>query len=113
MTSLNNTPSQDLPKDARRRGRTAAVRLASVLFTLTTPALCLAQTSPFQTGATALQTNLLTLLTPVAVILVIALGVGAMVNRISWAWAIAAVAGIALSFGAPQIVTWIRGMFAV
>ena len=113
MTDLHISRSQDLPKDAPRRGRTTAVRLASVLLTLATPALCLAQASPFQTGATALQTNLLTLLTPVAVILVIALGVGAMVNRISWAWAIAAVAGIALSFGAPQIVTWIRGMFAV
>jgi type IV secretion system protein VirB2 len=100
------------PIDARRRGH-AAVRLTLLLAALTTPTICLAQASPFQTGATALQTNLLTLLTPVAVILVIALGVGAMVNRISWAWCIAAIAGIALSFGAPQIVTWIRGMFAV
>jgi type IV secretion system protein VirB2 len=86
---------------------------ASLFGLLAVPVLAHAQTSPFQTGATALQTNLLTLLTPVAVILVIALGVGAMVNRISWAWCIAAIAGIALSFGAPQIVTWIRGMFAV
>jgi len=89
------------------------LRVASVLAVFAGPAECLAQASPFQTGATALQTNLLTLLTPVAVILVIALGVGAMVNRISWGWCIAAIAGIALSFGAPQIVTWIRGMFAV
>jgi type IV secretion system protein VirB2 len=106
-----STPNR--PTDAQRRDRFTAVRLASVLLSLSTPALCLAQASPFQTGATALQTNLLTLLTPVAIILVIALGVGAMVNRISWAWCIAAIAGIALSFGAPQIVTWIRGMFAV
>jgi type IV secretion system protein VirB2 len=106
-----STPNR--PTDAPRRSRHTAVRLTSVLLSLTTPALCLAQASPFQTGATALQTNLLTLLTPVAIILVIALGVGAMVNRISWAWCIAAIAGIALSFGAPQIVTWIRGMFAV
>ena len=40
-------------------------------------------------------------------------GVGAMMNRISWSWCIAAIGGITLSFGAPQIVTWIRGMFAV
>jgi type IV secretion system protein VirB2 len=60
-----------------------------------------------------LQSNLLTLLTPVAVILVIALGVMAMVNRISWGWCIAAITGIAIAFGAPQMVSWIRGMFGV
>ena len=72
-----------------------------------------AQASPFQTGATALQSNLLTLLTPVAVSLVIALGVMARVNRISWGWCIAAITGIAIAFGAPQMVSWIRGMFGV
>ena len=76
-------------------------------------ATAMAQNSPFQTGASALQSNLLTLLTPVAVILVIGLGVMAMVNRISWAWCIAAIAGIAMAFGAPQMVAWIRGMFGV
>jgi type IV secretion system protein VirB2 len=101
---------QDRPA---RQHRAVRVPLSAALAGLILPTLCLAQASPFQTGATALQTNLLTLLTPVAVILVIALGVGAMVNRISWGWCIAAISGIALSFGAPQIVTWIRGMFAV
>jgi type IV secretion system protein VirB2 len=77
------------------------------------PAFAVAQTSPFQTGADALQTNLLTIMTPVAVILVIVLGVMAMAGRIAWGWVIGAIAGIALAFGAPQIVTWIRGMFGV
>lgn len=77
------------------------------------PLLAHAQTSPFETGATALQDNLLTIMTPIAIILVIALGIGAMVNRISWTWAVAAIAGIALTFGAPQIVTWVRGAFGV
>jgi type IV secretion system protein VirB2 len=80
---------------------------------LAAPALSFAQASPFQTGATALQTNLLALLTPVAIILVIALGIGAMANRVSWGWCIGAILGVAIAFGAPQIVTWIRGMFAV
>ena len=78
------------------------------------PDLALAQaTSPFMTGATALQTNVLAWLTPVAIILVMVLGGMAMANRISWGWAIGAVIGIAIAFGAPQIVTWIRGMFGV
>lgn len=73
----------------------------------------LAQTSPFLTGATALQSNILAWLTPIAIILVMVLGAMAMANRISWGWAIGAILGIAIAFGAPQIVTWVRGMFGV
>jgi type IV secretion system protein VirB2 len=80
---------------------------------LISPELALAQASPFMTGATALQTNILAWLTPVAVILVMVLGAMAMANRISWGWCIAAILGIAISFGSTQIVTWVRGMFGV
>jgi type IV secretion system protein VirB2 len=76
------------------------------------PALAQAS-SPFMTGATALQSNILAWLTPVAVILVMVLGAMAMANRISWGWCIAAILGIAIAFGAPQIVSWVRGMFGV
>jgi type IV secretion system protein VirB2 len=81
--------------------------------TLALPQLAAAQSSPFMTGATALQTNLLAWLTPIAVILVMALGAMAMANRMSWGWCLAAILGIAIAFGAPQIVTWVRGMFGV
>ena len=77
------------------------------------PTLALAQASPFMTGATALQTNILAWLTPIAIILVMALGAMAMANRMSWGWCIGAIIGIAIAFGAPQIVTWVRGMFGV
>ena len=80
---------------------------------LGTPSLAFAQSSPFLTGATALQTNILAWLTPIAVILVMVLGAMAMANRVSWGWCIGAIIGIAIAFGAPQIVTWIRGMFGV
>jgi len=73
----------------------------------------LAQASPFSTGATSFQGSFLAILTPVAVIAVMALGAAAWMNRISWAWAITGVAGIVLVFGAPQIVAWVRGMFGV
>jgi type IV secretion system protein VirB2 len=69
--------------------------------------------SPFMTGATALQTNILAWLTPIAVILVMVLGAMAMANRMSWGWCFGAILGIAIAFGAPQIVTWVRGMFGV
>jgi type IV secretion system protein VirB2 len=80
---------------------------------LAMPELLRAQSSPFMTGATALQTNILAWLTPIAVILVMALGAMAMANRMSWGWCLGAILGIAIAFGAPQIVSWVRGMFGV
>jgi type IV secretion system protein VirB2 len=77
------------------------------------PGLALAQASPFMTGVTSLQTNILAWLTPIAIILVMVLGGLAMANRMSWGWCIGAIFGIAIAFGAPQIVTWVRGMFGV
>jgi type IV secretion system protein VirB2 len=91
-------------------GRLPILLVGLALFS---PELAVAQASPFLTGATSLQTNILAWLTPVAVILVMVLGAMAMANRISWGWCIAAILGIAIAFGAPQIVTWVRGMFGV
>ena len=87
--------------------------IAAVALLLTLPGIAAAQTSPFLTGASALQTNILAWLTPIAVILIMVLGAMAMANRMSWGWCIGAILGIAIAFGAPQIVTWVRGMFGV
>lgn len=92
---------------------TIAARAAVAALISSTPALALAQSSPFLTGATALQTNIMAWLTPVAIILVMVLGAMAMAARMSWGWCIGAILGIAMAFGAPQIVTWVRGMFGV
>src|ERR1700694_5145505 len=94
-----------------RRDRIGTLASAAVL--LGAPSLALAQASPFLTGATSLQTNILAWLTPVAIILVMALGAMAMANRLAWGWCIGAILGIAIAFGAPQIVSWVRGMFGV
>ena len=88
--------------------------LGVLVLAFTEPQLALAQAaSPFMTGATALESNILAWLTPIAIILVMVLGAMAMANRISWGWCIAAILGIAIAFGAPQIVTWVQGMFGV
>jgi type IV secretion system protein VirB2 len=89
------------------------IRLVTLAASLAAPHTIFAQASPFLTGANSLQTNILAWATPVAVILVMVLGVMAMANRISWGWPIAAIVGIAVVFGAPQMVTWVRGMFGV
>ena len=91
--------------------REIIIGLGLALIAACTPAL--AQSSPFLTGANALQSNILAWATPIAVILVMVLGVMAMANRISWGWPIAAILGIAIVFGAPQIVAWVQGMFGV
>ncbi|HBZ71229.1 MAG TPA: transposase [Deltaproteobacteria bacterium] len=98
----------------RGRSLISCCTLIAALGCLVLPDLALAQAaSPFLTGATALQSNILAWLTPVAIILVMVLGAMAMANRISWGWCIAAILGIAISFGSTQIVTWVRGMFGV
>ena len=91
--------------------RSFVPRLLIIILCL--PGLAIAQTSPFLTGATALQSNILAWLTPIAIILVMILGGMAMANRMSWGWCIGSILGIAIAFGAPQIVTWIRGLFGV
>jgi type IV secretion system protein VirB2 len=93
--------------------RETAISMCAIATAAATPNLALAQASPFLTGATALQTNIIAWLTPIAVILIMVLGGMAMANRMSWGWCMGAILGIAIAFGAPQIVTWVRGMFGV
>jgi type IV secretion system protein VirB2 len=98
----------------RRTGIALSLR-HTIAFTAaaTVPQLALAQASPFQTGADSLVTNLTAIATPVAVLAVMVLAVVAMTGRISWGWPIGALVGIGVVFGAPQIVTWARGIFGV
>ena len=57
--------------------------LLLIMCAIGAPDLAMAQSSPFLTGATALQTNILSWLTPIAIILVMVLGGMAMANRIA------------------------------
>lgn len=76
------------------------------------PVLAYAQAgSPFETGATNLETSVIAIAAPVAVLLVIALGVAAAAGRISVGWALGIILGIGLVFAAQPVVTWIRGLF--
>jgi type IV secretion system protein VirB2 len=95
------------------RGLAHLVLASALVAVICAPGLALAQASPFLTGASSLQTNILAWLTPVAIILIMVLGGMAMANRMSWGWCLGAILGIAIGFGAPQIVTWVRGMFGV
>lgn len=96
------------------RSPAAALRTAApILVLLLLPGLAFAQASPFLTGANSLVTNFVAWATPIAVLVVMALGILAMAGRMSWGPALFGIVGIAILFGAPQIVTWVRGMFAV
>lgn len=69
--------------------------------------------APFTGGATALSADILTIVTPIAGIALIAVGVICWFGKISWLWFAALVVGIVLVFGNQQIVSWIRGLFGV
>ncbi len=106
--------SEQIARAVARAGSSATIVLAFALAALLVSQPAFAQaTSPFLTGATALESNILAWLTPVAIILVMVLGGMAMANRISWGWCLGAILGIAIAFGAPQVVSWVRGMFGV
>ena len=89
----------------------ALIGVAWIIGALLVPELVFAQASPFETGATNLQTNLIAIATPIAIILVMALGIAAGAGRISWGWPISALIGIGIVFAAQPVVTWIRGLF--
>ena len=71
------------PRQYRLGMRQLTLPLLIVITLIGQPDLAMAQASPFLTGATSLQTNLLAWLTPIAIILVMVLGGLAMANRIA------------------------------
>jgi type IV secretion system protein VirB2 len=103
-------------KNTKTKSDTRVTRRASdwlVLLGCAAPTLALAQSSPFNTGASSLLSFALTIATPIAALIVIGLAIAASVGKISWGWVIGAIVGIAAIFGAPQIVAWIRSLFGV
>ena len=92
----------------RARGRLLVAGAAALL-----PALAAAQASPWLTGSNSLVSNFTALALPIAILVVMGIGVFAMAGRMQWGTALAAILGVVIVFGAPQLVTWVRGMFAV
>lgn len=68
---------------------------------------------PFAAGSATLTADILALVTPIAGLAIIAVGVICWFGKISWMWFAGLVVGIVLVFGNQQIVTWIRGLFGV
>jgi type IV secretion system protein VirB2 len=92
--------------------RGIGIPVACLASAVLAPGLAFAQAgSPFETGATNLQTTVIAIAAPVAVLLVIALGVAAAAGRISVGWALGVILGIGIVFAAQPVVTWIRGLF--
>jgi type IV secretion system protein VirB2 len=71
------------------------------------------QSSPWETGANSLVTEFIAIATPIAILLVMGLGIAAATGRISWGWPLLVLLGIGIVFGAPQIVEWGRAIFGV
>lgn len=106
---MNRLIPNSITPGLRLLGRGVSVAVYCAL-----PAIAAAQASnPFQTGAESLVTNFTAIATPFAVLAIMVLAVVAMTGRISWAWPVGALVGIGVIFGAPTIVTWVRGLFGV
>ena len=87
--------------------------VATCTMLLVSSQLSLAQDSPFATGANSLVDEFIAIATPIAILLVMGLGIAAATGRISWGWPLLVLLGIGIVFGAPQIVEWGRALFGV
>lgn len=96
-----------------RSGRDARKFAIGLLALAVTPLVAFAQSSPFDTGADSLLSWALGIAMPIAALFIIGLGLAALVGRMSWGLAVGCILGIALIFGAPQIVAWTRDIFGV
>lgn len=122
-TIVKSTAVLGWPPAKERRGETrmqrklllhpSAARYLAAAIMLIAPVLAFAQANPFETGAGGLLTFALAIAVPIAALVIIGVAIAAAVGRISWGLAVGCIVGIAAIFGAPQIVTWIRGVFAV
>lgn len=88
------------------------IRLIVLLLAAQCPVLAFAA-PPFAGGTTTLTTDLLTIVTPIAGIALIAVVVICWFGKVSWFWFGGLVIGIVLVFGNQQVVTWIQGLFSV
>ena len=87
--------------------------VATCALLLCSSPVVLAQSSPFETGANSLVTEFIAIATPIAILLVMGLGIAAATGRISWGWPLLVLLGIGIVFGAPQLVEWGRALFGV
>ena len=87
--------------------------VATCVMLLASSQVGLAQDSPFATGANSLVDEFIAIATPIAILLVMGLGIAAATGRISWGWPLLVLLGIGIVFGAPQIVEWGRALFGV
>ncbi|CAM4404208.1 MAG: hypothetical protein LEGION0398_MBIBDBAK_01216 [Legionellaceae bacterium] len=65
----------------------------------------------FSSGTKQLGDDIMNFLSPLAGIVIIALGVGAWMGKISWAWCISFIFGLILVFGHQQVLDWLRSLF--
>jgi type IV secretion system protein VirB2 len=88
-------------------------RVAACVLLLSLSQTGWSQSSPWETGANSLVTEFIAIATPIAILLVMGLGIAAATGRISWGWPLLVLLGIGIVFGAPQIVAWGRAIFGV
>ena len=79
------------------------------LFMLLNPITGHTASNPFQSAATGLLADFLAFVQPVSILAVAVSGIGVLWGMLHRFWFFGAIAGVLLAYGAPQIVSWIRG----
>lgn len=93
--------------NSHRRRRMAVMAIGACI----SPAI-LAQ-SVFDTGINSFLAWAFVIAQPIAVLVVIALGLFTLAGKLNWVWFVGGLIGIGIVFGAEQIVGWIRSLFGV
>jgi type IV secretion system protein VirB2 len=101
------------PYEPPMRGLSPRRQWALVVAFAGLPSAAFAQASPWLTGANSLVTNIQAWSVPLAIFGIIVFGYFAFTGRVRGETALWSIVGLVLIFGAPQMVTWVRGMFAV
>lgn len=101
-----------MKNQATKKAKTVARNTAVLLFLSLLSSAALADL-PFAGGTKTLTNDILTIITPIVGLAVIAVGVLAWFGKIAWSWFGGLVVGIVLVFGNAQIVSSIRSMFGV
>jgi type IV secretion system protein VirB2 len=96
-----------------RCARAVVLRCLALAGLCGAPAVVWGQTSPFDTGATSLVDFMLGLGRPIAIVGIFIVAIAAWARQLSLGGVFLGLVVIAVLFGAPQIVDWIRSLFGV
>lgn len=68
---------------------------------------------PFASGSNTVKADIISFVTPLIGVAIIALGLACGFGKLSWWWFGGVVVGVILVYGHEQIISWLRGAFGI